>query len=439
MGDRQLDGVVVAGGSGGLRLGLGANRGQFALLVLVNAFVGAMVGLERTVLPLLAEAEFGLASRGAALSFIATFGVVKALTNFFAGRLGDAYGRKRVLIAGWLFGLPVPFLVIWAPSWSWIVFANVLLGVNQGLAWSTTVIMKIDLVGPRRRGLAMGLNEFAGYLAVALTALATGVIAEAAGLRPEPFYLGIAVVAVGLALSLLFVRETRGHAELEAQQVSGAGGSDRREMVGHAGAGEVFARVTWRDPALSSASQAGLVNNLNDGLAWGLFPIFFAAAGLGVGQIGVLSFAYPAVWGVAQLWTGALSDRWGRKWLIACGMMLQGVALFGIALTSGFRVWLAEAALLGVGTAMVYPTLLATIGDVAHPRWRGSAVGVYRLWRDSGYAVGALLAGFLADLFGMQLAIGVIAALTVLSGIEVARRMPETLRQAPQPEQERRP
>jgi MFS family permease len=427
-----------AGGNGGLRLGLGANRGQFALLVLVNAFVGAMVGLERTVLPLLAEAEFGLASRGAALSFIATFGVVKALTNFFAGRLGDVYGRKRVLLAGWLFGVPVPFLVMWAPSWSWIVFANVLLGVNQGLAWSTTVIMKIDLVGPRRRGLAMGLNEFAGYLAVALTALATGVIAEAAGLRPEPFYLGIAVVAVGLALSLLFVRETRGHVELEARQTSGAIGADAREMVGYAGAGEVFARVTWRDPALSSASQAGLVNNLNDGLAWGLFPIFFAAAGLGVGQIGVLSFAYPAVWGVTQLWTGALSDRWGRKWLIACGMMLQGLALFGIALTSGFRVWLGEAVLLGVGTAMVYPTLLATIGDVAHPRWRGSAVGVYRLWRDSGYAVGALLAGFLADHFGMHLAIGVIAGLTVLSGIEVAWRMPETLRPAPQPEQERR-
>lgn len=410
-------------GGGAIALGLGANRGQFALLVLVNAFVGAMVGLERTVLPLLAEGEFGIASRGAALSFIATFGVVKALTNFFAGRLGDVYGRKRVLIAGWLFGFPIPFFVIWAPSWSWIVFANVLLGVNQGLAWSTTVIMKIDLVGPHRRGLAMGLNEFAGYLAVALAALATGMIAESAGLRPEPFYLGIGVAAVGLALSLVLVRETQGHAELEARQA----GVKADDPEGHAGAGEVFARVTWRDPALSSASQAGLVNNLNDGLAWGLFPIFFAAGGLTVGQIGVLSFTYPAVWGMFQLWTGALSDRWGRKWLTAGGMLLQGAALFGVALSSGYRAWLMAAAMLGVGTAMVYPTLLAVIGDVAHPRWRGSAVGVYRLWRDSGYAVGALLAGFLADRFGMEVAIAAVAALTVLSGIEVAWRMPETL------------
>jgi len=431
---RGREGGRAVAGDVGVRLGLSANRAQFALLVLVNAFVGAMVGLERTVLPLLAEAEFGIASHGAALSFIATFGAVKAVTNFFAGRLGDAYGRKRVLIAGWLFGLPVPFLVIWAPAWSWIVFANVLLGVNQGLAWSTTVIMKIDLVGPRRRGLAMGLNEFAGYLAVALAALATGVIAESVGLRPEPFYLGIAVVAVGLALSLLFVRETRGHAELEARQASGATGAESRGMVGHAGAGEVFARVTWRDPALSSASQAGLVNNLNDGLAWGLFPIFFAAGGLTVGQIGFLSFTYPAVWGIAQLWTGAISDRWGRKRLIAWGMLLQGAALFAVALTSGFREWFAAAALLGLGTAMVYPTLLAAIGDVAHPRWRGSAVGVYRLWRDSGYAVGALLAGFLADRFGMGLAIAVIAGLTVLSGLGVAWRMPETLVRAVEPE-----
>ncbi len=407
-------------------LGLRENWRQFWLLVLVNAFVGAMVGLERTVLPLLAEAEFGVASKSAALSFIATFGVVKALTNFFAGRLADRYGRRRVLLAGWLFALPVPLLVIWAPSWSWIVFANVLLGINQGLTWSTTIIMKIDLVGPKRRGLAMGLNEFAGYLAVAFAALGTGYIAAAYGYRPAPFYLGIAFAATGLALSLFFVRETQHHSALEAttfEQRSIAGG-----YGGDVSARELFARVSWRDPALASASQAGMVNNLNDGLAWGLFPLFFAAAGLNVAQIGVLSFTYPAVWGVLQLWTGAASDRVGRKRLITGGMLLQSVALGAIALVRGFWPWMGAAVLLGVGTAMVYPTLLAAIGDVAHPRWRGSAVGIYRLWRDSGYAVGALLAGAVADLFGMAWAIGVVALLTLASGLAVVRRMPETLR-----------
>ena len=415
--------TTLRGPSPAVALGLRANLGQFWLLVLVNAFVGSMVGLERTVLPLLAEAEFGLASRSAALSFVATFGVVKALTNFFAGRLGDRYGRRRVLLAGWLFALPVPFLVIWAPTWSWIVFANVLLGISQGLAWSTTVIMKIDLVGPKQRGLAMGLNEFAGYLAVALAALGTGYLAQAYGLRPEPFYLGIAFSIVGLALSLLFVRETRDHVALEAQAHSPAAAGSGGQLTTR----ELFARASWRDPALSSASQAGMVNNLNDGLAWGLFPLFFAAAGLDLVQIGILGFTYPAVWGVAQLWTGALSDRWGRKGLIASGMLLQGVALAATALVSGFWPWIAAAALLGVGTAMVYPTLLAAIGDVAHPSWRGSAVGVYRLWRDSGYAVGALLAGVMADLYGMEWAIGAVAMLTIASGLLVMVRMPETL------------
>ena len=409
-----------------IALGLRANWYQFWLLVLVNAFVGAMVGLERTVLPLLAQVEFGLASKSAVLSFIATFGVVKALTNFFAGRLGDAYGRKRVLVAGWIFGLPVPFLVMWAPSWSWIVFANVLLGINQGLAWSTTVIMKIDLVGPRQRGLAMGINEFAGYLAVALAALGTGYLAQAYRLRPEPFYLGIACAAAGLALSLLFVRETRHHVALEAKHFPSLsdGAGDGAELTTRG----LLARASWRDPALSSASHAGMVNNLNDGVAWGLFPMFFAAAGLDVAQIGILSFVYPAVWGVLQLGTGALSDRWGRKRLITGGMLLQGGALAAIALVRGFWLWVGATALLGVGTAMVYPTLLAAVGDVAHPRWRASAVGVYRLWRDSGYAVGALLAGALADLFGMARAIGAVAVLTFASGLLVVVRMPETLR-----------
>jgi MFS family permease len=411
-------------------LGLRENWRQFWLLVLVNAFVGAMVGLERTVLPLIAEREFGLASRSAALSFIVTFGLVKAVTNFVAGRLGDRFGRKRVLVIGWLFALPVPLMVIWAPSWAWIVAANVLLGINQGLAWSTTVVMKIDLVGPERRGFAMGLNEFAGYLAVALSALASGEIASRVGLRPEPFYLGIAFAVLGLALTLLFVRDTLAHVRHESGlRVLPESGSTTPDGLTAATPTlrEVFARASWRDPALFNASQAGLVNNLNDGLAWGLFPLFFSASGLSVRQIGLLAFVYPATWGVAQLWTGGLSDRVGRKWLIASGMLVQGVALVAMVLVHGFRAWIVTGVLLGLGTAMVYPTLLAAVGDVVHPSWRASAVGVYRLWRDAGYAVGALLAGGLADAFGMTAAIAIIGALTCLSGLQVALRMPETL------------
>jgi MFS family permease len=399
-------------------LGLRENWRQFWLLVLINAFVGAMVGLERTVLPLLAEREFGLASKGAALSFIVSFGLAKALANLAAGWLSERVGRKRVLIAGWVVALPVPFLVMWAPTWAWIVFANVLLGINQGLAWSTTVVMKIDLVGPERRGLAMGLNEFAGYLAVAVTAFATGLIATRYGLRPEPFYLGIAFASLGLALSLLFVRDTTAHATFES----------RSRDAERAGRREVFARVSWRDPALSSASQAGLVNNLNDGLAWGLFPLYFAAAGLSLREISMLVALYPATWGLAQLGTGALSDRWGRKGLIAWGMHVQGAALLAMALWPGFWPWVSAAIALGVGTAMVYPTLLAAVGDVAHPSWRASAVGIYRMWRDLGYAVGAVTAGLLADALGMGAAISAIGMLTILSGLLVMVRMPETFR-----------
>lgn len=407
-----------------VELGLGANWRQFWLLVLVNAFVGAMVGLERAVLPLLAEVEFGLASRSAVLSFIVTFGFVKAGTNFLAGRLGDVIGRKRVLLAGWLFAIPVPLLVMWAPSWGWIVFANVLLGINQGLAWSTTVIMKIDLVGPSRRGLAMGLNEFAGYLAVALAALATGWIAQVYGLRPEPFYLGIAFVAAGLALTVLFVRDTTGHAALEAANHRPHAAA--ADVASAPGTRQVFALASWRHPALFGAGQAGLVTNLKDGLAWGLFPLFFAAGGMSVGQIGTLAFIYPAMWGLLQLWTGALSDRVGRKPLIAAGMTVQGAALLLVAALDGFWPWFAASAVLGMGTALVYPTLLAAVADVAHPTWRGSAVGVYRLWRDSGYAFGALLAGALADAFGFRPAIVVVGLIALASAAHVAGRMPET-------------
>ncbi len=409
----------------GVRLGLRENWKQFWLLVLVNAFVGAMVGLERTVLPLIAEEDFGMVARGAILSFIVTFGFVKAGTNFFAGRLGDLFGRKKVLLVGWLFGIPVPFLLMWAPSWSWIIFANVLLGVNQGLAWSTTVIMKIDLVGPKARGLAMGLNEFAGYLAVALAALGTGYVAEAFGLRPEPFYMGIAFVALGLGLTLLFVRETAEHVALEIRNRTPS--SEDPTLGGTLSGREIFTMASWRHPALFGASQAGMVTNFKDGLAWGLFPLFFVAGGLSVSQIGILTFIYPALWGILQLWTGGLSDRMGRKPLIVGGMLLQALALFVVAAGGGFSVWFVGSALLGAGTALVYPTLLASVADVAHPAWRGSAVGVYRLWRDSGYAFGAIVAGILADLLGIAPAILAGGLLALLSSALVWVRMPETL------------
>jgi MFS family permease len=404
------------------RLGLRENLAQFALLVGVNALVGGMIGQERTVLPLLAEDEFGLTAFTATLTFIAAFGIVKAATNFVAGTLSDRYGRKPVLIAGWLVGIPVPLLLMWAPTWGWVVFANVLLGVNQGLTWSTTIIMKIDLVGPAKRGLAMGFNEAAGYVAVAVTALATGYIAQEWGLRPAPFFLGLAYAGLGLGISAIFVRETRAHAHHEAANHV----TTKHDLHEHLTTREVFTLTSFRERALSSASQAGLVNNLNDGLAWGLLPIFFADAGLSVGRIGILAAIYPAVWGLGQLLTGGLSDRIGRKPLITGGMLLQAAAIAMIAGTSGFDVWALGAALLGAGTAMVYPTLLATIGDVAHPAWRARSVGVYRLWRDAGFAVGALLAGILADLISIEAAIYAVAALTALSGVVVIVRMYET-------------
>lgn len=403
--------------AGAPRLGLRANLAQFSLLVAVNALVGGMLGQERIVLPLLAEREFALTAYTAALTYILAFGVTKAATNYLAGTLSDRYGRKPVLVAGWLIGLPVPLLLIVAPAWGWIVAANVLLGINQGLTWSTTVIMKIDLVGPRQRGLAMGLNEAAGYVAVAATALATGYLAARYGLRPEPFYLGVAFGALGLGLSTVAVRETRGHADHEAAHHATTGTMSNRQ---------VFTHTSFREPALSSASQAGLVNNLNDGLAWGLFPVLFAAAGLSVTRIGVLAALYPAVWGLGQLVTGALSDRIGRKPLIVGGMLVQAGALGLVAAADTFGPWALAAVLLGAGTAMVYPTLLAAVGDVAHPAWRARSVGVYRLWRDGGFAVGALVAGLVADAFGLRAAVWAVAALTAASGLLAAARMYET-------------
>ena len=403
-----------------LKLGLKENIHQFMLLVVVNAFVGAMIGLERSILPLIAEQEFQLAAKSAVLSFIVVFGLTKAFMNYFAGRLSDKYGRKHVLVGGWLVAIPVPFLLMWAPSWSWILFANALLGVSQGLTWSTTVIMKIDLAGAKQRGLAMGLNEFAGYLAVAGSALATGYIASHFGLRPAPFYLGIVYVVLGLILSLYFVRETQHHVQLEAKTQS----STSEVLLSQK---EVFLKTSFSDRNLSSVTQAGFINNLNDGMAWGLFPIFFAAAGISLEKIAWLAAIYPATWGISQLWTGHLSDSLGRKWLIASGMWVQAVGIALTVLSASFSGFALGGVFLGVGTAMVYPTLLAAIGDVTHPSWRASSVGVYRLWRDLGYAVGAVVAGVTADILGLSSAVWLVAVITALSGVVVAIRMKETL------------
>ncbi|WP_114906017.1 MFS transporter [Ornithinimicrobium murale] len=407
-------------------LGLKANAAQFALLVAVNALVGGMVGQQQTVLPLLAETEFGLTGYTFIFTYVTAFGITKATANYFAGTWSDRYGRKPVLISGWLFAIPVPLLLIWAPSWGWVIAANVLLGINQGLTWSTTVIMKIDLVGPRQRGLAMGLNEAAGYGAVSLTSMAAGYLAVEHGLRPAPFLLGLAYTALALGLSTLVVRETRDHAKVEAATHTPRADGRHDHLHGQLSSREVFAQTSYREPALSSASQAGLVNNLNFGLSWGLFPLLFASSGLRVDQIGVLFALYPGVWGVGQLFTGALSDRWGRKHLITTGMLTQAGALVVIALGDTFTVWAFGTVLLGAGTAMVYPTLLAAIGDVAHPEWRGRAVGVYRVWRDLGYAVGAVMGGVVADLWSLRAAVWVAAGVSLASALVVAVRMYET-------------
>ena len=400
-----------------IRLGLRENISQFGLLVAVNAFVGAMVGLERSILPPLAEAEYQITGYTAMLSFIAVFGITKALSNYLAGRFADVIGRRQLLLVGWVMAVPVPFLLMWAPSWNWVLAANALLGVSQGFAWSMTVIMKIDLVGPTHRGLAMGLNECAGYVALAVSAYATAWIASRFGLRPEPFYLGVAFAVTGLCLSIL-VRETREHSALESQRHGGI-------RTGQPSA-NVFWRTTVSDRNLSSVTQAGLVNNLNDGMAWGLFPLLFAAMGMDLATIGLLTAIYPATWGVGQLVTGGMSDRIGRKWLIVSGMWIQAVGIAVVTRSAGFAGFAGGAVLLGVGTAMVYPTLLAVIGDVAHPDWRATAVGVYRLWRDAGYVAGALVAGVAADAFGLPVAMQIVAALTFLSGVVVAARMSET-------------
>jgi MFS family permease len=398
-----------------IRLGLRANWRQFALLLAINAFVGGVVGVERSTLAPLAEHDFHVASRAAILSFLISFGLVKAASNLLAGRLADHFGRRGVLLAGWAAALPVPVLIIFAPSWSWVVFANVLLGINQGLAWSTTVNMKIDLIGPRRRGLALGLNEASGYLAVSAAAAGAGFLAASYGIRPTPYWLAEGLAVSGLLLSL-FTRETAGHVDLES-----AGATPTRSV------GKLMLDVSFRDRTMSSACQAGMVNNLNDGMAWALLPLFFAAHGLGLREIGLLAGAYPAVWGAGQLGTGWISDHLGRRPLIVAGMLLQSLAIAGFVTLPGFSWWLVESILLGAGTALVYPTLLAVVTDAARTPDRATSVGIYRFWRDIGYAAGAIVAGTIADLAGFPAAIITVAALTGISGLIVAIRMHETL------------
>ncbi|WGY70466.1 MFS transporter [Burkholderia cepacia] len=411
-----MSNVAIAPGGRAVALGLRENWRQFALLVLVNAFVGGMVGIERTVVPLIGAEQFHLESTALITSFIVSFGLVKAFANLVSGQLADTWGRKRVLVAGWLLGLPVPFMIIAAPNWEWVIAANVLLGLSQGFAWSMTVIMKVDLVGPKSRGLAVGLNEFAGYFAVGATAFATGYLASRYGLRPTPIYLGVFYAFAGLLLSILVVRDTREHVRLESGQPTGACALSFRE---------VFMLTSFRNRNLFAASQAGMINNLNDGMSWGIFPLFFTTLGLGIERIGILKAVYPVVWGSCQIVTGPLSDRWGRKGLIVAGMWVQAAGLALTALTGQFRWWLVASVLLGLGTAMVYPSLIAAVSDASEPGWRARSLSVYRFWRDLGYAIGALSAGLMADRFGFAAAILVVAAVTFASGGVVAIMMRE--------------
>lgn len=401
-----------------IQIGIKENLLNFILLVVTNFFVGSMVGLERTILPVIGEEDFGLESASAALSFIISFGFSKAIVNYFAGAIADRLGRKKVLLIGWSIGLFVPLLVIFSTSWWMIVVANIFLGINQGLAWSMTVNMKIDISKPTQRGFAVGLNEFAGYIGVAVMAAVSGFVATSFSNRPEPFYLGIIIVIIGLILSLL-VKDTEEHIKLQTKVFNNNGPT--------LSAKEVFKATTYKDKSLSSITFAGLSTNLKDGMAWGLFPLFFTGVGLTVSEIGVLVAIYPASWGFFQLFTGALSDKIGRKWLIVGGMWLQTLSLWMILFVGQYSLWLIAAILLGLGTAMVYPTLQASISDVSQPEWRASSMGVYRLWRDSGYAFGALFAGLITDMLNLNWAIGLVALLPLSAGLMAAIRLNETL------------
>lgn len=394
-----------------IKLGLKENLYQFILLVVVNAFIGGMVGLERTILPQIAEAEFHIAAKTAVLSFIIVFGIVKAFTNYYTGTLANKFGRKNLLTIGWLFAIPVPFLLMFATSWNWIIAANVLLGINQGLTWSSTVVMKIDLVGKKQRGFAMGLNEFAGYLAVAVVAFITGVVAGKYGLRPYPFYIGIVLAFAGLLSSWLLVKDTKYHVSMEASN------SQVPKLK------NVFWDTRWFDRNLASVTQAGLINNLNDGMVWGLLPILLLQKNFPVSQIAIVTAVYPAVWGIGQLFTGKMSDHFCKKSMLFWGMFLQGVALLFLVFASSFVHFIILATILGWGTAMVYPTFLATIAENTNPQDRPKSLGVFRLWRDLGYAIGAILTGIIADAFGINASVIVIALITLFSAFVIQKRM----------------
>jgi MFS family permease len=411
-----------------IKQGLRQNLGQFVILIVVNAFVGAMIGLEQTVVPLIGKNEFGIDSNAIILSFIASFGLVKAILNLYAGSLAERWGRKKVLILGWLFGIPVPFILLAAPDWNWIILANVLLGVNQALAWSMTVNMKIDLVGREKRGLALGLNEFAGYLSVAVVGFATGYLASIYGLKPYPFYIGIAFAVVGTLISAILVRDTRKFVQLELQGEN-QDSSPSKTLTFK----QVFVQTSWQNRTLLSVSQAGLVNNLVFGVSWGLFTLYFASFQLNVNEIGFLKALHPAIWGILQLGTGSLSDRIGRKSLIYSGMIVQAAGVWVVLFSGSMLGWIAGMALLGVGTALVYPTLLAAISDVAQPQWRATSLGVYRFWRDLGFVFGAIGIGFLADVFGVGFAIHAVAWVALASGIFVFGVMRETKRKHQDP------
>lgn len=388
-------------------LGLKNNWKQFSLLVLINAFVGGMVGLERTILPEIAESEFGIAARSAIFSFIIVFGITKAASNYFAGRFAQQYGRKKMLIIGWLFGLPVPFILMMADSWNWIIAANILLGINQGLAWSANVIMKIDLAGKKDRGLAMGLNEFAGYLAVAIVAFLTGWIASEYGLRPYPFYLGIGIAAIGLLLSVAFVIDTEKWVHTESNHKN----NEKRSTQ------NLFWKVSFGDRNLFAVSQSGMATNLKDGMAWGIFPLYLVATGMDLYQVGIITGIYPAFWGIMQVVTGKISDYTGRKQMLFAGLMVQAVSLLVFPLLNDFYEFVIAASLLGIGTAMVYPTFLASVADLVHPEDRAESIGVFRLWRDGGYAIGALLSGILSDLFNLSIAITITGFIVMFSAV----------------------
>ena len=395
----------------GIQLGLKENWKQFTLLVIINAFVGGMVGLERSILPRIAEVEFHIATRTAILSFIVVFGIVKAITNYYTGTLSDKFGRKNLLVAGWIVAIPIPFILMYAPSWNWIIAANVLLGINQGLTWSSTVVMKIDLVGEKQRGLAMGLNEFAGYIAVALIAFLTGWIASEYGIRPYPFYVGIVLVFLGLLGSLFFIKDTKHHVAKETVTSS-------IPRMKH-----IFWDTTWKNRNLGSVTQAGLINNLNDGMAWGIFPILLATKGFSIAEIGIVTAIYPAVWGLGQLFTGKMADIFCKKDMLYTGMILQAFALVALVWAYNMIHYVILSAILGWGTAMVYPTVLATVADNTNPKDRAKSIGIFRLWRDLGYAIGAILTGVIADLFSINAAILFIGILTFISAFVIRYRM----------------